>query len=317
MEYRAGVAWSTGVLWLTLGSVQAPAPLREGDLIAVVAPCSPFPREAFLAGLAWLSQRYRLRASPAVFTRAGFLAGDDDRRAAELASAMRDPDVRAIFCARGGYGATRIVAKLPWQELERHPKWIVGFSDVTALHACWASHGVPSVHAPNVTGLGASSWPTLAQARFSLMAALEHPDRPRRWGGLTVVREGQAQGPLFGGNLALLCALAAAGQLSVPEGAIVLLEDVTERPYRIDRMLTSLASGPHLARAAGVVFGSFDQCDPGPDGVTAREVAIERTRALGVPVLWGAPFGHGDRNEAFIVGARARIDSGTLTWQLG
>ncbi len=296
--------------------MHAPLPLSAGDLVAVVAPSSPFPRESFLAGLAWLGQRYRLRASSALFTRAGFLAGDDERRARELAAAMRDPNVRAIFCARGGYGATRILAQLPWQELVLHPKWIVGFSDVTALHACWSAAGVASLHAPNVTGVGASSWRTLAQARGAMLSALEHPERERRWEGLRVLRDGRARGPPFGGNLALLCALAAANRLEVPDGAIVLLEDVTERPYRVDRMLTSLLEGGHLSRASAVVFGSFDQCDPGPDGVSVLEVVTERTRALGVPVVADAPFGHGDRNEAFVVGATGELASGTLRWSL-
>jgi len=315
MEYRGGATWSTAVPSPTLAGVQAPPPLRAGDLCAVVAPCSPFPREGLLAGLAWLGQRYRLRASAGLFERSGFLAGDDERRTAELARAMLDPDVRAIFCARGGYGATRILSRLPWAELARSPKWIVGFSDVTALHAGWASAGVASVHAPNVTGVGASSARFLAQNRGALLGALERPGRTSCWADLEVVRKGGASGPLFGGNLSLLTALAAAGRLAVPQGAIVLLEDVTERPYRIDRMLTSLLDGGYLSRASAVVFGGFDQCSPGPDGVTARDVAVERTRALGVPVLWGAPFGHGEHNEAFIVGASGEIAAGSLSWR--
>jgi muramoyltetrapeptide carboxypeptidase len=110
-----------------------------------------------------------------------------------------------------------------------------------------------------------------------------------------------------GGNLALVHAMAAAGRLVVPEGAVVALEDVTEAPYRVDRMLTSLRLGGHLGRASAVVFGGFDKCAPGPDGRTVEEVLVDRTGDLGIPVLAGAPFGHGERNEAFVLGARARV----------
>jgi muramoyltetrapeptide carboxypeptidase len=295
--------------------VHVPAALKPGDRIAVVAPSSPLPRESCLAGLAWLAQRYTLVMHSDVFARDGFLAGDDARRIAELARAMRDTSVRAIVIARGGYGATRIVGRLPWDDYARDPKWIVGFSDVTALHvhACRLAAGI---HGPNVTGLGASSNPRLAQNRGAWIAALEHPHARREWRGLRTIRSGRASGPLFGGNLALLCAMAAAGALTIPEGAIVMLEDVTEKPYRVDRMLTSLISGGYFSRASAVVFGTFEQCDPQSDGVTALDVISERGSSLGITVLSGAPFGHGTHNEAFALGATGTVADGTLTWLL-
>lgn len=288
--------------------------LRAGDCVAVVAPASPFPRAAFLSGLAWVAQRYRVKIRGDVFSRAGYLAGEDGRREDELALAMRSSEVRAILVARGGYGITRIASRLPWDDFARAPKPIAGFSDVTALHVFAAARGVRCVHGPNVTGLGASGNVHLARNRGAWLAALERPGARRAWRGLQAIRAGDAAGPLFGGNVALLVAMAAAGKLAVPDGAIVLLEDVTERPYRVDRMLTSLVDGGHLARASAIVLGDFTQCDPGPDGVTVEAVLAERTSALGVPVYAGAPFGHGAWNEAFPVGARASLESGTLSW---
>ena len=287
-----------------------PDALRPGDAVAVVAPSSPFPRAQFLAGLAWVAQRYRVRLREDVFARTGYLAGEDARRADELSRAMRDPEVRAILVARGGYGATRIVERLPWDDFARSPKWIAGFSDVTALHAKAVAHGVACVHGCNVTGLSAAS----PKARATGMAAMERPSAPRAGKGLRAIRGGDAQGVLFGGNVALLCAMAVARTLVVPEGAIVLLEDVTERPYRVDRMLTSLLDGGHFARAAAIVFGDFSQCDPGPDGITVDQVLADRTVTLGVPVYANAPFGHGSRNEAFTLGARATLAAGVLSW---
>lgn len=291
-----------------------PDALRRGDRVAVVAPASPFPRAAFLAGLAWVAQRYRVELRGDVFARRGYLAGDDDRRVGELSRAMLDRDVRAVLVARGGYGVTRIASRLPWAEFARAPKWLVGFSDATALHVCAASRGVASTHAPNVTGLGAASNVHLARNRGAWLAALERPEAARAWTGLHAIRAGEARGPLFGGNLTLVCAMAAAGKLVVPDGSIVLLEDVTERPYRVDRMLTALLDGGHLARAAALVFGEFAQCAPGPDGVTVGEVLGERAATLGVPVFTGAPFGHGERNESFTLGASAILGDGVLRW---
>jgi muramoyltetrapeptide carboxypeptidase len=277
----------------------------------VCAPSSAASRKELFGGLAWLRTRYRLRITHCVFGRCGYLAATDTERANDLARAMIDPAVSAIVCSRGGYGAMRIVDKLPWNVFARAPKWIVGFSDVTALHAMANAHGIASIHGPNVTGLGRPITPVDRQA---LIDTLERAKVPRRWSGLTVLSRGRARGPLVGGNLSVVCAMAAAGRFVVPEGAILTLEDVTERPYRIDRMLTSLALGGHLARASAVVFGSFTRCDPAEDGVTVADVLLERTRPLGVPVVMDAPFGHGAKNEAFVLGSKATLDADTLSF---
>jgi muramoyltetrapeptide carboxypeptidase len=215
---------------------------------------------------------------------------------------------------RGGYGATRIVSRLPWKDL--NPRWIVGFSDTTALHVRALKHGHACIHGPHVTGLGASSSDHLAQNRGAWLAALEHPTVARSWNGLHVLRGGTARGPLFGGNLALMCAMATMNALVVPDGAIVLLEDVTEHPYRVDRMLTSLLEGGHLTRASALVFGTFEQCAPRADGVSIEDVLLDRTASLRIPVLTKAPFGHGTHNEAFTLGAIAELAGKSLTWPM-
>jgi muramoyltetrapeptide carboxypeptidase len=282
-----------------------PPPLEPGNVVAVVAPSSPCPRDELWRG----SPGPRDRP-----TSLGYLAGGDAQRAAELSRAMVDPQVKAIVAARGGYGAMRILDALPWEAFARQPKWIVGFSDITALHAtAWAA-GVASVHGPNVSGLGRDA---SVATRAAWLASVERPAAARAWRGLRVVRGGEARGPIVGGNLALLHAMAAADRLLVPRGAVLALEDVTEAPYRVDRMLTSLLLGGHLARAAAVVLGGFERCAPGADGCTVDEVLEERTRALGVPVLAGAPFGHGARNEAFVLGARVRVSGNAVLFDEG
>jgi muramoyltetrapeptide carboxypeptidase len=281
-------------------------------MLAVVAPASPFDRDELFRGLAWLRTRYRLRLSSSILTRTGYTAGDPARRAAELSSAMLDPEVDGIICARGGYGAMHLIDSLPWQSFAARPKWLIGFSDVTSLHVVCNAHGICSLHAPNVTGLGRS---ITALERLDLIDALEALP-PRPWTDLEVVHPGPrgptAHGPLVGGNLALVASMAAANRLAIPKGAILALEDVTERPYRLDRMLTSLVLGGHLARLSALVLGGFTQCDPGPDGVTASAVLRSLTASLAVPVVGSAPFGHGSPNCAFVLGASATLEGTTL-----
>lgn len=290
-------------------SLLAPPPLRPGSLVAIVAPASPFDREELFRGLAWLRTRYELRLASSILERTGYLAGTDARRGAELARAMTDDRIEAVVCARGGYGVMRILDMLPWAAFAARPKWLVGFSDVCALHVAANARGICTLHAPNVTGLGRR---ITASERLALVDALE--GRPRQtWTGLEVIHAGPtASGPVVGGNLALLEAMAAAGRLVVPEGALLALEDVTERPYRLDRMMTALRLGGHLQRAGAIVLGGFTQCDAGPDGVTATVVLRERTSDLGVPVVAGGPFGHGAPNRAFVLGARATLERDTL-----
>jgi muramoyltetrapeptide carboxypeptidase len=285
--------------------VLLPSPLEPGDVVAAIAPASPFEPVLAWVGLGFLATRYRLRFDRGMFERAGYLAGSDARRQAELARALEDPEVKAIIAVRGGYGSQRFARAIDWTALARSPRWLVGFSDITALHVEAARAGVASIHGPHVTSLGRGD----ARARDALIRALERPLEPRTFADLRALSAGTAEGPLYGGNLTILHACAAAGRLSIPEGAVLLLEDVTERPYRIDRMLTTLAWGGHLERVAAVVLGDFTQCDPGPDGVKVEDVLASHLTRLGVPVAAGAPIGHGLRNAPVVLGARARVEA--------
>lgn len=281
-----------------------PAP---GDRIAIVAPSSPFDEERYRRGAAWLSERYSLVVRDDVHARHGYLAGDDARRTAELADALCDPTIRAIVAARGGYGATRIVSALDFRNAS--PKWIVGFSDVTALHVEATAHGFMSLHAPMLAWLGDAA----PESRAEWLAAFEGRDYGV-WGDLEVVTPGDVRGTSFGGNLALLEACAAMGRLRLPEATVLFLEDCTERPYRLDRMLTSLLVGGHLRNVVGVVLGEWSDCIAGPDGLTADQVVRERLGTLGVPIVAGAPFGHGAINRAFPIGAPCAIRGNSLSF---
>ena len=170
--------------------------------IQVVAPSSPFPVDEFERGVERLRARYDVRYDPAIVTRSGYFAGDDDRRARELLAAIADDQVHAIVAARGGYGATRLLPRLEVAHVASHPKLLVGFSDVTALHALWARAGLQSMHGAMVAGLGRAPE---AQVERWCAAAEGAPPPPLR--GLRAIAGGRGSGPLLGGNLAVLTAL--------------------------------------------------------------------------------------------------------------
>jgi len=285
--------------------------LRAGSRVAVVAPAGPVPREAFAAGAAILSGRYTLVHEERIFARDGYLAGDDDARARELAAALGDPAVEAIFCARGGYGLMRILDRLDAAAFARAPKLIVGFSDVTALHAWAARAGVASLHGPVVTQLGRVP----AEDAAALFALCESPSPPPPLTGLRALHGGRGEGPLVGGNLEMITRLVGTPYALPLDGALLFLEDVGERPYRIDRQLTQLRLAGALDSLAGVVLGDFVGCvEKDGSGPDAETVLAERLGARGIPVVAGAPIGHGERNRALPHGARARVDAaaGTL-----
>lgn len=282
-----------------------PPPLSRGDWVRVIAPSGPFDRALVLRGLGWLARRYRVKFNAGFFARHGYLAGTDDRRLSEVNEALRDPQARAIIASRGGYGLTRIAHAVDIGALRAVPKWIVGFSDITALHVEATRAGVASIHGTNVAGLGRAD----EHARGALTAALERPREERRFTGLSRWSRGSAEGLLMGGNLTVLFACAAARRLVVPSGSVLLLEDVGEAPYRIDRMLSALLSSGALDGINAVVVGDFLDAPAGKYGVDVDVVLKERLLTLGVPVLAGFPVGHGRSNVPVHFGMRAVIDA--------
>jgi muramoyltetrapeptide carboxypeptidase len=282
-----------------------PAPLQRGSRVRVIAPSSPFDRTLVLRGMGWLGERYRVEFDWSMFERTGFLAGSDARRLDELDRALSDPTLGAIVAARGGYGLTRIAHLADYGALLRHPKWIVGFSDITALHVEALAVGVASLHGPNAAGLGRSD----AWTRERFVRALEAPTTPVVYGGLEALRPGRATGVLAGGNLSLLFACQASRRLHLPPSTILVLEDVTEASYRVDRMLSALLASGALDGVSAVVVGDFTDCPDGPHRVPLQSVLSERLGTLGVPVLTGLRFGHERWNEFVQLGAHAELDA--------
>jgi muramoyltetrapeptide carboxypeptidase len=290
-----------------------PPPLRRGDAVRVIAPSSPFDPVALDKGLEVLSGRLGLtpRLRHDVVARRAYLAGDDARRAEEWREAVADPEARAIFCARGGYGAMRILPAVDPSPLLARPKALVGFSDVTALHAVLNRAGLATVHGPVVTQLGRAPEDALRHLEALLCAdapragAWELPAPGAGVVAARTVRPGRASGPLLGGTLTILAHLAGTPFAPRLEGAILLLEDVGEKPYRVDRCLTQLRLAGALDGVAAVAIGQLTSCDDA--GVLAADVVREAVLALGVPAVEGVPAGHEDANFAVPLGARATL----------
>jgi muramoyltetrapeptide carboxypeptidase len=291
-----------------------PARLHPGDVVRVVAPAGPVPREGFASGAAILGRRYTLRFDDALFSRDGFLAGSDERRLAELAAALADPDARAVVLARGGYGLMRLLPFLDPEVLRARPIPLVGFSDGTALLGYAARAGVAAVHGPVVTQL--ASLP--AQDHEALFRLLEEPAPGVVLAELTELAPGRARGPLLGGNLEVFSRLVGTPFLPDLDGAILFLEDLGERPYRVDRLVTHLDLAGVFGAVAGVVVGDFSSCvEPEPtraSSPTAAEVLVERLGRLAIPVATSGLFGHGTRNVALPYGCLCELDTrrGTL-----
>ena len=277
-------------------------------MVAIVAPAGPVDEADLAEGLGRLGARYSLRTDARLRARTGHLAGTDSDRAAALQEAISAPDVRAVVVARGGYGTMRVIDRIDLAPLDLHPKVVVGSSDLTVLGCALARAGRSSIHGPMVETIGRATDPAIFDRLVRLLEDPSPPDDSDL--ALEVVRPGRAEGPILGGNLSLLAALAGSATLPSWQGAILFIEDVGERPYRIDRMLTQLLRAGALDGLAGVLVGDLTDCNPRDESPGPLEVVAERLSPLGVPILAGYPAGHGGRFLAFPHGARAEIDGG-------
>ncbi|MET9337962.1 LD-carboxypeptidase [Nonomuraea sp. NPDC003804] len=298
------------------GSGSGPLRLGAGDTVAIVSPSGP-PNAALLQRGVKLLEGLGLKVvlGRHVLDREGYLAGTDADRAADLQAAWCDPAVSAVFCSRGGYGAARILDLLDWREMRAaSPKILLGSSDITALHHVFGVElGLPTLHGPMPACRPLSfeaepepvTWDHLRAALFATAPPPVTGDR--------VLREGRAQGVLAGGNLALLASLCGTRYQPSFAGRLVLLEDVGEQPYRIDRMLTQLLQAGAFDGVRGIALGSWVECgDPYP-------VLAERLGPLGVPIIGGLTVGHGTPQRSVWLGALGVIDteSCSLTGLLG
>jgi muramoyltetrapeptide carboxypeptidase len=287
------------------GTYQPVPALHRGDRVAVIAPASGFERSAFEAGLAVIGERYRVEQGPGIFERHRYLAGSDERRLAELTAALGDPGIRGVFCVRGGYGATRLLKRLAAVVPPGAPKALVGFSDITALHLWLQFHGRRSIHGPVLTQLARLPAAT-AERLFALLESTQ--PAPPLQGSDTYVR-GVAEGVLLGGNLSVFSRMLGTPFMPPLDGAILLLEDQGERPYRLDRMWTHLELAGVFARVRGIALGSFTACEEPQADYDSAAVLRELAMETGLPCAAGFPIGHGEVNEPLPLGVRVRLDA--------
>jgi len=294
-------------------ALRRPPLLAPGARVALVSPAGPLrgPSDLERAIANVESMGWEAVVAPNVLARRGYFAGSDDERRADLDRALRDPEVDAVWCARGGYGAMRLLDALDYGALARRPKPLLGFSDITALHAALATRsGIASYHAPTARGA------LTAFSRDSLeRAVVRGVDPCGTIGSARVLRPGIAEGRLVGGNLALLVALLGTPYFPALDGAILVLEDIGEAVYRLDRMLVQLRLAGALSRVAGLVFGAFTDCpETSDDGVRRLdEVLDEAAAAAGVPAVANAPVGHIDEQWTLPLGLTATLDAGAGT----
>ncbi|WP_329149131.1 LD-carboxypeptidase [Streptomyces niveus] len=305
---------------MTLPSPVRPPRLRPGAKVAVVAPSGPVPADRLEAGLDLL-RGWGLDpvVAPHVLDRHrefDYLAGTDEARARDLQDAWCDPTVAAVLCARGGYGVQRMVDLLDWGAVRAAaPKPFVGYSDITALHEAFAVRaGVATLHGPMVAALTFLKDPATQE---SLRATLFEPDTVRTVGQATAraLVPGRAHGITLGGCVSLLAA-----DLGTPHarpsaaGGLLLIEDIEEEPYRLDRILTQLLRSGWLEGVAGIVLGSWAGCGPYE---TVRALLLDRLGGLGVPIVEELGFGHGPTNLTVPLGVpavlEASADTATLT----
>ena len=282
-------------------------PLQPGDKIAIIATARLISREDIAAAIDILkSWGLEVEVGPTVGAQYGVFAGDDAMRLQDLQQALDRPDIKAIICARGGYGTTRILDQVDFSHFQKHPKWIVGFSDITSLLCHIHSLGIESVH-----GIMPLLFPSgTAEALDSLRRVLFGEELSYSTPAHAFNRTGIAEGQLIGGNLALLHNVSGTSSDFTTKGKILFLEDIDEYLYSIDRMMVHLDRAGKLKDLAGLIVGHFSDIKDNaiPFGKDAYEIIAEHSGKYNYPVCYGFPTGHEPDNLALVCGRKARLE---------
>jgi len=286
-------------------SIRPPC-LKPGDTIGIVAPAGPFDPEKFVRGKAVLeTMGFRIFYDESIFQQHGFLAGTDAQRADQMNRLFADPSVQAIVCARGGYGSMRILPLLDYQTIQLHPKIFMGFSDVSALLTMlYEQCGLVTFHGPMVTSLAGATEKTISAMKTALTSDGPLELVPEE--GKTI-KPGISSGILCGGNLTTLCHLVGTPYATNFKGKILLLEDVGEMTYRIDRMLTQMKLAGCFNGMAGLILGAFKKCGQLNEIV---EIFGNIFHDADIPILAGFDIGHGETNLTVPLGQDATLDAG-------
>jgi len=282
-----------------------PPRLKSGETIGIVAPAGPFDPEKFMKGKTVLeSMGFQTFLGEGIFQKNGFLAGTDTLRADHVNRLFADPTVKAIACARGGYGSMRILSFLDFETIQAHPKIFLGFSDISALLAVLFDRcGLVTFHGPVVTTLANATEKTLTALQTALTSPTALELTP---GDGKVIKPGVCSGLVVGGNLTTLCHLIGTSYAQNLKGKILLLEDVGEMPYRIDRMLTQMKLAGCFNGIAGLILGAFKECGHLNEIIDVFDDIFEDAD---IPILAGFDMGHGEHNLTIPMGLDATLDT--------
>lgn len=296
-----------------------PQALQRGDALGIVAPAGPVDQGELARGVQHLKEMgFNPVLGKSVSKRSRYLAGDDDDRLADFHRMFRDPGIKAVICARGGYGSARILPGLDLELIRRHPKILIGSSDVTLiLNYLRQSLGLVTYHGPMVApNFGRPPTP-LGDDWFQkiLMGGSDHPsENCMRPEGVQTLSGGKAEGHLVGGCLTLICSSLRTSYEIDTEGSILLLEDINEAPYRIDRMLTQLRAAGKFKNVQGILFGRMPGCQPSSDaGFRLEDVIMDLLSDLSIPILFNFPAGHGGDQVTLPLGIRLRLNGETAS----
>ena len=286
-------------------------PLRSGDTIAVISPAGPPDKKRFQAGLRELRRwGYEVATGKYADHKHAYFSGNDDERLEDLIWAFSDPSIKAIICSRGGYGSGRLLSRIPYDLVTANPKFFVGFSDVTALSwAIFAKTGLITFSGPTIGEIG-DGLPEIALRTFQALIGPREPPDPLWNESLQPLKPGSAAGPLFPGCLSMIVTLLGTPYMPDLSGAILLIEDVGEKPYRIDRMLTHLKNAGILEQISALLVGTMQDCWPKKNRghhLTLEEILLHLTASHPIPIYTGIPYGHHPDRLTLPIGARAEI----------
>ncbi|MDR0712239.1 MAG: LD-carboxypeptidase [Prevotellaceae bacterium] len=282
-----------------------PAFLKAGDTVGICAPARRVTRDDIRHATPIIeSWGLQVRTGSNLFAGCNMLAGNDEQRAADLQALINDPSVKAILFARGGYGCARLLQKVDFSGLKKSPKWLTGYSDITAFHLALYRLGVESLHAAMPFKF------TNEESVDSLHAALFGHDVSRKFAPHELNVKGTATGRLTGGNLSIIYSLQATPYELLPNNAILFIEDVDEYLYHVDRMMFNLALSGKLSKLKALLVGGMTEMknSAGGYGKSACEIISEHTRPLNIPVAFGFPAGHQDPNVALCLGREVRLE---------
>lgn len=302
-----------------------PKKLSKGDTIGLLTPASAISKEQLELAIKQItSLGFKVKLGQFVEERNGFLAGTDQQRIQDLHDFFKDSEVAGIWCVRGGYGTTRILPFLDYSIIKKHPKVLIGYSDITALfQGIYQETGLIGFHAPvavstfsdySVKHLKTTLTQVLNQQTISIL----NPNKPNTFPAPTTLNPGVAEGRITGGNLSLLASLCGTNYEPNYKGKLVFIEDIGEKPYRIDRMLTQIFQATNLNQAAGIIFGVFKNCNPKEtdSSWSLLETLQKQTQQFEGPVFYGFSFGHIEDQCVLPIGLNAKFDTQKRTLTL-